>query len=282
MGHLRLRLLTAVATLLALSFAGGASAAPTELFFSEYLEGTSNNKALEIYNGTGAPSICRAGYSVQMFFNGSDDGRSDDQPHGHGRRGRRLRPGASRRRTPRSSRRPTRPTAPAGSTATTRSCCARARPCRRRSARSASTPAPSGAPASPAPPTTRSAASRRSAPATPTAPTPSTRGRVGRLRDRHLPRARGAHPACRADAGADRRVHQPGGRRSAVSASKHPRRHVQRARERRRLRAFTLACSASGTKTATVTANRRRRFRAQPTTPSSTGTCARSPSSQPA
>ena len=30
-------------------------AAPTELFFSEYIEGTSNNKALEIFNGTGAP-----------------------------------------------------------------------------------------------------------------------------------------------------------------------------------------------------------------------------------
>ncbi|MDT8381309.1 MAG: hypothetical protein RQ728_03515, partial [Brevefilum sp.] len=26
-----------------------------DLFFSEYIEGSSNNKALEIYNGTGAP-----------------------------------------------------------------------------------------------------------------------------------------------------------------------------------------------------------------------------------
>ncbi len=72
MGHFRLRLLTAVATLLALSFAGGANAAPSELFFSEYIEGTSNNKALEIYNGTGAPvNLAAAGYNVQMFFNGS-------------------------------------------------------------------------------------------------------------------------------------------------------------------------------------------------------------------
>lgn len=48
------------------------SAAPTDLFFSEYLEGNSNNKALEIYNGTGAPvDLAAAGYSVQMFFNGS-------------------------------------------------------------------------------------------------------------------------------------------------------------------------------------------------------------------
>ena len=49
-----------------------AHSAPGELFFSEYIEGTSNNKALEIYNGTGAPiDLGAAGYSVQMFFNGS-------------------------------------------------------------------------------------------------------------------------------------------------------------------------------------------------------------------
>ena len=45
---------------------------PTDLFFSEYIEGSSNNKALEIYNGTGAPVDLAAGsYNVQMFFNGS-------------------------------------------------------------------------------------------------------------------------------------------------------------------------------------------------------------------
>lgn len=33
------------------------SAQPTELFFSEYIEGSSNNKAIEIYNGTGRRSI---------------------------------------------------------------------------------------------------------------------------------------------------------------------------------------------------------------------------------
>jgi uncharacterized protein len=49
-----------------------ASAASTDLFFSEYVEGTSNNKALEIYNGTGgAVDLTAGGYSVQMFFNGS-------------------------------------------------------------------------------------------------------------------------------------------------------------------------------------------------------------------
>jgi predicted extracellular nuclease len=45
---------------------------PTDLFFSEYIEGSSNNKALEIYNGTGAAvDLAAGGYSVQMFFNGN-------------------------------------------------------------------------------------------------------------------------------------------------------------------------------------------------------------------
>jgi predicted extracellular nuclease len=45
---------------------------PTDLFFSEYIEGSSNNKALEIYNGTGvAVDLAAGGYSVQMFFNGN-------------------------------------------------------------------------------------------------------------------------------------------------------------------------------------------------------------------
>ncbi len=44
----------------------------TELFFSEYIEGSSNNKALEIYNGTGAAiDLAAGGYNVQMYFNGS-------------------------------------------------------------------------------------------------------------------------------------------------------------------------------------------------------------------
>lgn len=47
-------------------------AAPDELFFSEYVEGSSNNKALEIYNGTGAAvDLAAGGYSVQMAFNGN-------------------------------------------------------------------------------------------------------------------------------------------------------------------------------------------------------------------
>jgi hypothetical protein len=58
-----------------LPFAPGvvpAQAASADLFFSEYIEGSSNNKALEIYNNTGAAiNLGSAGYSVQMFFNGS-------------------------------------------------------------------------------------------------------------------------------------------------------------------------------------------------------------------
>jgi predicted extracellular nuclease len=56
-----------------LPLSGSATATtPTELFFSEYIEGTSNNKALEIYNGTGASVDLASGqYVVQMFFNGS-------------------------------------------------------------------------------------------------------------------------------------------------------------------------------------------------------------------
>ncbi|HCT76940.1 MAG TPA: endonuclease [Micromonosporaceae bacterium] len=49
-----------------------AQAAEPDLFFSEYIEGTSNNKALELYNGTGSPVDLAAGqYVVQFYFNGS-------------------------------------------------------------------------------------------------------------------------------------------------------------------------------------------------------------------
>jgi predicted extracellular nuclease len=42
------------------------------LFFSEYIEGSSNNKALEIYNGTGTAIDLAAGnYVVQFYFNGN-------------------------------------------------------------------------------------------------------------------------------------------------------------------------------------------------------------------
>jgi hypothetical protein len=64
----------AVLGLLALAGArvGPAEAMPAELFFSEYIEGTSNNKALEIFNGTGSPvNLPAGGYAVTMHFNGN-------------------------------------------------------------------------------------------------------------------------------------------------------------------------------------------------------------------
>lgn len=42
----------------------------TDLFFSEYIEGSSNNKAIEIFNGTGHP-VDLSDYSVVLFSNGS-------------------------------------------------------------------------------------------------------------------------------------------------------------------------------------------------------------------
>src|SRR5688572_22617162 len=49
-----------------------ASAAPTTLFISEYIEGSSFNKALEIYNGTGSTVDLVAGnYVLQLYSNGA-------------------------------------------------------------------------------------------------------------------------------------------------------------------------------------------------------------------
>ena len=49
---------------------GGGSAA-TDLFISEYVEGTSNNKAIEIFNGTGAP-VDLSAYSLKKQTNGAN------------------------------------------------------------------------------------------------------------------------------------------------------------------------------------------------------------------
>lgn len=49
-----------------------ALAAPSDLLISEYVEGSSNNKALEFYNGTGSAVDLAAGqYVVQFYFNGA-------------------------------------------------------------------------------------------------------------------------------------------------------------------------------------------------------------------
>lgn len=72
------RSLAALATTTAVSLVAvglappAASAASTELFISEYVEGSSNNKAVELYNGTGAPvDLTAGGYQLQFFFNGA-------------------------------------------------------------------------------------------------------------------------------------------------------------------------------------------------------------------
>jgi uncharacterized protein len=63
--------LTASVSLLAVP-AVRVEADAADLFISEYIEGSSNNKAIELYNGTGAAVDLAAGeYNVQMFFNGS-------------------------------------------------------------------------------------------------------------------------------------------------------------------------------------------------------------------
>ncbi|WP_246149974.1 ExeM/NucH family extracellular endonuclease [Agromyces intestinalis] len=50
--------------------AAATAAAPPDLFISEVIEGSSNNKAVEVFNPTGEP-IALDGVSLQMFFNGS-------------------------------------------------------------------------------------------------------------------------------------------------------------------------------------------------------------------
>ena len=61
---------------------GGSSPEDCEgslIFFSEYAEGSSNNKYLEIYNGTDS-DIDLGGYSLSSCSNGCDDGISWDYP----------------------------------------------------------------------------------------------------------------------------------------------------------------------------------------------------------
>ncbi|WP_203580747.1 ExeM/NucH family extracellular endonuclease [Microbacterium hibisci] len=54
------------------AFAAPAAAAPGDLLISEYVEGSSNNKAIEIYNpGTTAVDLAASGYKLQQFTNGS-------------------------------------------------------------------------------------------------------------------------------------------------------------------------------------------------------------------
>jgi len=62
----------ALAAAVALLAAAPAVAQPTDLLISEYVEGSSNNKAIELFNGTGAPIDLAAGnYQLEIYFNGS-------------------------------------------------------------------------------------------------------------------------------------------------------------------------------------------------------------------
>jgi len=50
----------------------GAGGSAADLFISEYIEGSSNNKAVEIYNGTGASvDLATGNYDLRLYFNGS-------------------------------------------------------------------------------------------------------------------------------------------------------------------------------------------------------------------
>ncbi|GGY80413.1 extracelullar DNA degradation protein EddB [Cellvibrio zantedeschiae] len=56
---------------LALACLATSVGASADLYFSEYVEGSSNNKALEIYNSSNSP-VNLSGYKVEMYFNGSN------------------------------------------------------------------------------------------------------------------------------------------------------------------------------------------------------------------
>ncbi len=61
-----------IATLVLSVAAVPAQAQPTNFFISEYIEGSSFNKAIEIYNGTGATvDLASGGYSLELYSNGA-------------------------------------------------------------------------------------------------------------------------------------------------------------------------------------------------------------------
>jgi hypothetical protein len=64
------KILLAIVSLGSVTFAHAQSTACSELFFSEYVEGTSHSKALEIYNPTASP-IALSNYEIIRFSNGS-------------------------------------------------------------------------------------------------------------------------------------------------------------------------------------------------------------------
>ncbi|MCB0007287.1 MAG: lamin tail domain-containing protein, partial [Anaerolineales bacterium] len=72
--HRKLIYLALLALLLTASWGLGsdAKAATSDLFISEYIEGSSFNKAIEIYNGTGSAVDLAAGnYTLELYSNGA-------------------------------------------------------------------------------------------------------------------------------------------------------------------------------------------------------------------
>ena len=66
--------LAMVATLIPAAPGAAANGTASDLFMSEYVEGSSLNKYVEIYNGTGSAVDLASGlYELQIFFNGSSD-----------------------------------------------------------------------------------------------------------------------------------------------------------------------------------------------------------------
>lgn len=66
------RALRVMALSLAATLAAATAFAQTDLIISEYVEGTSNNKAIEVFNPTGAPiNMTTGAYKIQIFANGS-------------------------------------------------------------------------------------------------------------------------------------------------------------------------------------------------------------------
>lgn len=63
------------------SVASGGSSCATDLIISEYVEGSSNNKFIEIYNNTGGP-VNLADYRLRLYTNGSLTASSDVQLSG--------------------------------------------------------------------------------------------------------------------------------------------------------------------------------------------------------
>ena len=58
-----------------------ASAANADVYISEYIEGSSNNKAIEIYN-EGSSSVDLSTYQLSFYFNGNEAANTNIQLEG--------------------------------------------------------------------------------------------------------------------------------------------------------------------------------------------------------